>query len=55
MNVNSQILSVILLSAVAYTVSADDVVIQNDEMSLTIGADGLVKSLVHRPTGEECI
>lgn len=32
-----------------------DVVLQNDDMSLTIGSDGLVKSLVYRPTGEECI
>ncbi len=32
-----------------------DVVLENDEMKLSIGDDGIVKSLRHKPSGRECI
>lgn len=50
-----KILFTALMSAAAMTAVAGDVVLQNDEMALTIGGDGLVKSLIYKPTGEECI
>jgi len=37
------------------TVSSDDVLIENDEISLIISQDGIAKSLVHKPTGTECL
>ncbi len=59
MNINNcrlpRIISTSLLPAVAMAAVAGDIVLQNDEMSLAIGEDGLVKSLVYRPTGEECV
>lgn len=33
----------------------DDVIIENDQMKLVIGADAIVKSLLYKPTGEECL
>ena len=44
-----------VLSATALAAVADNIVLQNDEMALTIGDDGLVKSLVYKPGGEECV
>lgn len=41
--------------AISFTTVAQDIVLQNDEMALTIGADGIVKSLVSKSTGEECL
>lgn len=35
--------------------SEPDVVVENAEMRLTIGADGKARSLLHKPTGEECL
>lgn len=32
-----------------------DVVIENAEMRLVVGADGRARSLVHKPSGEECL
>lgn len=34
---------------------ATDVVIENAVMRLVIGADGAARSLIHKPTGEECL
>ncbi len=34
---------------------ADDIVIENKEMRLVIGADGKALSLIHKATGEECL
>lgn len=34
---------------------ATDVVIENAAMRLVIGADGAARSLIHKPTGEECL
>lgn len=50
-----RILLAAILPTVALTATAGDVVLQNDAMALTIGADGLVKSLVYKPSGEECL
>lgn len=36
-------------------VQKDDVVIENDEFRLVIGANGITKSLVSKSTGEECL
>jgi hypothetical protein len=36
-------------------VSIDDVVIENDEIKLIISHDGCAKSLIHKPTGTECL
>lgn len=33
----------------------DDVVIENDQMKLVIGANAIVKSLLFKPTGEACL
>lgn len=35
--------------------SPDDVIIENTEMRLVIGCDGISKSLLHKPTGQECL
>ena len=35
--------------------TAHDVVIENAQARLTIGGDGMVRSLVHKPTGIECL
>ena len=43
------------LSAVMTLPAVADVVLQNDGMALTIGDDGLVKSLVQKSTGRECL
>jgi len=37
------------------TVSNNDVVIENDEIKLVISQDGIVKSLMHKPTNTECL
>lgn len=37
------------------TVSSDDVLIENDEIRLIISQDGIAKSLMHKPTGTECL
>ena len=34
---------------------AQDVVIENRDMRLVLGEDGCAKSLIHKPTGEECL
>lgn len=33
----------------------NDIIIENDHMRLVVGGDCIVKSLVHKPTGEECL
>jgi len=35
--------------------SSADIVLENPEFALVIGADATVKSLVHKPSGEECL
>ncbi len=37
------------------TTGVDDVVIENDEIRLIISSDGLAKSLIHKPSGMECL
>lgn len=49
------ILLAAMLSSASLTAVADDIVLQNGGMALTIGSDGLIKSLIYKPTGEECI
>jgi hypothetical protein len=44
----------LVLSAVTAR-AAGDVVIENGEMRLIIGSDARARSLVHKPTGEECL
>lgn len=51
----NRLLFATVMSATALAAVADNIVLQNDEMSLTIGDDGLVKSLVYKPGGEECV
>lgn len=38
-----------------FIAAESDVVIENDQLKLVIGADAIVKSLLHKPTGEECL
>ncbi len=33
----------------------NDVIIENEQMRLVIGANAIVKSLLHKPSGEECL
>lgn len=35
--------------------AGEDIIIENPEMKLTLGDDGLVRSLVHKSSGQECI
>ena len=37
------------------TADTNDVIIENDQVRLTIGSDGIAKSLVYKPTNEECL
>jgi hypothetical protein len=37
------------------SISSDDIIIENDDMRLVISGDGIAKSLVHKPTGTECL
>jgi len=32
-----------------------DIILENEQMRLVVGGDCLAKSLVHKPTGEECL
>ena len=32
-----------------------DVIIENEEFKLIVGGDCITKSLIHKPTGEECL
>ncbi|MDW7657910.1 MAG: hypothetical protein SCM11_12140, partial [Bacillota bacterium] len=34
---------------------ASDIVLENDHLKLIIGGDCITKSLIHKPTGEECL
>ena len=43
------------LSVVMSLPAVADVILQNGELSLTIGNDGLVKSLVQKSNGRECL
>lgn len=45
----------LVFAAAAANAATGDIVLRNDEMALTIGDNGVVRSLVHIPTGEECI
>ena len=53
MNCRSVISSVLSFATLAAV--AGDIVLRNDELALTIGDNGQVRSLVYRPTGEECL
>src|SRR5690554_1826822 len=33
----------------------NDVVIENEQVRLTLGSDGIAKSLIYKPTNEECL
>ncbi|MHB1295263.1 MAG: hypothetical protein ACYC4R_09750 [Anaerolineae bacterium] len=35
--------------------TSQDVIIENDHLRLCVGGDGVTKSLIHKPTGEECL
>lgn len=51
-----KILTAVMMSCAAVlTAAAQDIVLQNDEMALTLGGDGIVRSLVHKASGEECL
>ncbi len=39
----------------SFIAAADDAVIENDQVRLVIGANAIVRSLVFKPTGEECL
>lgn len=45
----------IALTATLNVAAAPDITIQNDELALRISDTGLVRSLVYKPTGEECL
>ena len=37
------------------TIDEDDIVIENEQVKLVIGKDGIAKSLLYKPTSEECL
>ncbi|NLO02358.1 MAG: hypothetical protein GX126_08600 [Bacteroidales bacterium] len=37
------------------TAESDDIIVENDQVRLTLGSDGIAKSLVYKPTNEECL
>ena len=37
------------------TDSAGDIIIENDQLKLTISGDGIIRSLIYKPAGEECL
>jgi hypothetical protein len=37
------------------TVNGQDIVLENQQMKLVIGNNGIAKSLIYKPTGEECL
>ena len=41
--------------AAGNALNSEDIVLENQQMRLIIGSDGIVKSLVYKPSGEECL
>ena len=37
------------------TINGEDIVLENQQMKLVIGNNGIAKSLIYKPTGEECL
>ena len=37
------------------TMNGEDIVLENQQMKLVIGNNGIAKSLIYKPTGEECL
>ncbi len=56
-----RLLFILLATAVIFNsckediVSEEDIVIENEQLRLIIGNDGITKSLIYKPTNEECL
>ena len=44
-----------LFFANANTSNSQDIILENQQMRFVIGNNGIAKSLIYRPTGEECL